>query len=845
MGGTAGRYVYLFKTLSKLPLKPDSPVQLRVGSSTLPVSVLRSERDSLELALSTDLGSNIPEAQALFEAADVLGAVSARLAALQNDSAGFNSALAEKVFNLASLSSEQRFEPLLPTDTLTDEQRYVAQGLSSLEAGFLWGPPGTGKTATLSALVHAAFTENRRTLIVSHTNNAVDALLSALCRRVSGRAKLAIPEGSIIRLGPISQPQLAEEFGAQIGLESVLARAQEKTASRLDGLRAELRKIREKIASLESSAALVRSEISLKSKLGMLKARRSATSPGLFGTLRRVFFGWGKVRQVVVDETVDLDGEIKLVEGALKKIGATLGDAHRERVSADIEDARAEEPEIAAAVARLEDVLREVRRGSLDRARVVAATATRAILMPEQLSGFDLVIIDEASMLPMPLVYLLTGLSRAQAVIAGDFRQLPPIALSHDPLVKEWFARDIFEAAGVVSLVERGDSHPCLFSLNTQFRCREEIAKVFSAAFYGDKLQSSYTPTLSLERKGSLAPISNKPFVIVDTSALSPMGHTVSKSKANLLHAALVRDLRALLTAPGQSSLSDSQLGVIAPYRPQVALLRDLVNEEGGEGVAVGTVHRFQGDERPVIILDLTESTPHRLGSFLGASSLRESGAKLLNVALSRAKEQMIVVADLASLGRSLGPSMILHGIIAWARESGAVVDAAEILGGSELDSSGSRHRIGLYSRALFLSAFIDDLRAASRSATVVSTALNLSLVKVVANVLVTRPSALELSLFVPAYDRDVSPTLDEYETSLELLAQVGAKITFCRKDAHGLVLLDDETAWVGPLRPLACLENETGSMARLGGRAATCAAARFLTPDGVPVLKPSAVGEL
>lgn len=837
--GSAGRYLYRFQALSKIPIKEDSAAELRAGEALLPASLVRKSGTSIELAIPMDLGEAVDEAVLLLEVADMLRALGARLEAVQEGAEGFNTALAQRVFSLDALSQEPAFEPLRPTEGLTEEQHRAAAGLSALEVGFLWGPPGTGKTATLGALAHAAFAANRRTLIVSHTNDAVDALLHSVCRRISGRAKLAIPEGSVVRLGPISDADLSDEFGAQIELESVLARAQEKTAKRLDGLRADHRKLCERISGLESLLALSRSESSLRAKLELLHSQRRATRPGLFATLRRVFYGWGKVQEVVVDETVDLDAEIAMVEGGLKKLTASLGSTERGRLPADLADAKAEEPEVAAAVFRLEEVLREVRRGSLERARIVATTATRAFLAPEHLREFDLVIIDEASMLPLPLVYLLAGLAETQVVVAGDFRQLPPIALSADPTVREWYARDIFEATGVVGLVERGELHPCVFVLTTQFRCRDEIASLFSQSFYEGRLSSSYTPRLALDYCGILAPLSGKPLVVLDTSSLSPSGQTVSRSKANLLHACLIRDLRTALIT-GAQAISNSDLGIVSPYRPQVALLRDLINEEGGHDVGVGTVHRFQGDERPIIILDLTESHPHRLGSFLGATSRREPGAKLLNVALSRAKEQLIIVADLSHLRRSLTPRHILHHILDAVRERKAIIDASSLFE-SGISRSGERleSRLQGHTRAVFLSEFLEDLRNARQSATIVSPAVALSLVKVVANVLATREERLNLKLFVPAFEDGVAGSLDDYETSLELLAQVGAEIAYCKRDPAPLVLTDTSAAWFGSLSPLACLDTEVGSMVRVGGRAAVAAAGRLLRPEALVLEQP------
>lgn len=73
-----------------------------------------------------------------------------------------------------------------------------------------------------------------------------------------------------------------------------------------------------------------------------------------------------------------------------------------------------------------------------------------------------------------------------------------------------------------------------------------------------------------------------------------------------------------------------TDIGIISPYRAQVAMLREAV----GEGVEVDTVHGFQGREKQAIIVSTVDN---EIGDFV-------DDAKLLNVAVSRAKCRLIVV---------------------------------------------------------------------------------------------------------------------------------------------------------------------------------------------------------
>lgn len=78
--------------------------------------------------------------------------------------------------------------------------------LVTQEFGVVWGPPGTGKTYTLGALVNALRTDNNKVLILAPTNVAADTAALAID---SAATKLGFPiePGELVRPG---YPQLPE-----------------------------------------------------------------------------------------------------------------------------------------------------------------------------------------------------------------------------------------------------------------------------------------------------------------------------------------------------------------------------------------------------------------------------------------------------------------------------------------------------------------------------------------------------------------------------------------------------------------------------------------------------------
>ena len=78
-------------------------------------------------------------------------------------------------------------------------------------------------------------------------------------------------------------------------------------------------------------------------------------------------------------------------------------------------------------------------------------------------------------------------------------------------------------------------------------------------------------------------------------------------------------------------------IGVISPFRGQVQLIQSLLKKKCPHvQILVDTAHRFQGDERDIILMSLVV-TPH--------SSKRQfefaMDAQLMNVSLTRAKQKL------------------------------------------------------------------------------------------------------------------------------------------------------------------------------------------------------------
>ena len=121
-------------------------------------------------------------------------------------------------------------------------------------------------------------------------------------------------------------------------------------------------------------------------------------------------------------------------------------------------------------------------------------------------------------------------------------------------------------------------------------------------------------------------------------------------------------------------------MGVTSPYRYQTLLIKDALKELNLTNVTCGTVHRFQGDQKNIIIYDIPDSHGEFPGKFIKATTIAEDGAKVMNVAMSRPKDILIIFANLEFLNQNLQETSILRKIIFDIQNKGTIIDINEIL---------------------------------------------------------------------------------------------------------------------------------------------------------------------
>ena len=144
-------------------------------------------------------------------------------------------------------------------------------------------------------------------------------------------------------------------------------------------------------------------------------------------------------------------------------------------------------------------------------------------------------------------------------------------------------------------------------------------------------------------RKQSSWPIHFRGVIGKDVSVALDSFTGSTNAWSNQAEAEAVFDIVSTLSRSGVSSQS---IGVMAPFRGQVVLIRKMLREKNFGGINVGTIEDYQAVERDVIVLSLTRSNE----KFVASDVERRMGLfqqlKRTNVATTRAENLFIVVGN-------------------------------------------------------------------------------------------------------------------------------------------------------------------------------------------------------
>nr|WP_239587436.1 AAA domain-containing protein [Bacillus pakistanensis] len=310
-------------------------------------------------------------------------------------------------------------------------------------------------------------------------------------------------------------------------------------------------------------------------------------------------------------------------------------------------------------------------------AKVIATTLSKAAIDPLIYENqFDIVIIDEASMAYVPQIGFASTLAK-NAMICGDFMQLPPIATSRHPLVQYWLKEDIFHRSGVTQNIKQGILHPQLMVLPLQRRMHPDISRFTNQYIYHNQVGDHPNVLSWREPISYSAPFEGNAAVLFSTGSANWLCYKEKGSRFNILSSLISLQLILINHSKGNTSI-----GYATPYRAQSQWMNDLLQvflkgNETSAHVYCSTVHKFQGSEKDIILFDTVDSFPQERP---GALYVNQTSERLINVAMTRAKGKFICVSDPKYLSRYLSYQKPITKLLQYLKKEAVYVEATNKL---------------------------------------------------------------------------------------------------------------------------------------------------------------------
>jgi hypothetical protein len=494
---------------------------------------------------------------------------------------------------------------------------------------YVQGPPGTGKTNTIVNTMITAFFNEKTVLFASYNNHPIDGVCEKL-RQIAYHKKGFIPF-PLIRLGDNERVDQALEDVKELYermlkvpvYDNTLEKNKDIRIARTRELTALLKKHEEKLDLLERREAL--------DKLWAENQQYLNFQTHLDGVQRKEIERHLEAIGEITDEealklVLEDEEELKkyLYYTSAKYI-KRLGEPKNEDLLDIIYHSNREERVklFNEYLSKAENVKKFLRIFPL-----VATTSISAHKIGEPGTYFDMTIMDEASQgnLAVSLVPIIRG---KNLMLVGDPQQLKPVivldARSNEKLKNTYGISPEYDYIGnsIYKAFLACDSVSGEILLSHHYRCNKKIIEFNNRKYYNNKLV--------IESASG----AENPLVLWDVPENTTYYKNTSPEEAEKI-------------AEFAKQNRDKSIGVITPFTNQKDCVNDVLKRNGVGNVTCGTVHAFQGDEKDIVLfsLALTDKTSQKTYDWL------KNNKELINVATSRAKEQLIILSSRKELER-------------------------------------------------------------------------------------------------------------------------------------------------------------------------------------------------
>lgn len=525
--------------------------------------------------------------------------------------------------NLSLLDRKNRKEPhiVLYDQNINIDQIQTIYNALKYPITYVQGPPGTGKTQTILNIIVNCLTNGKTLLISSNNNVPIDGIKDKLYLGKYRNKEILLP---ILRLGnnecvgkALQVIKERYEFETKdVPKEELLYNLKEKSKEKNRLLLEKIKNHESRIEQLQNfefvcsllskggNYLLEKEKQSIEEKLKFIPETNNDDLENLYEVIKDnhlllQFFYFESLKYVKRLKTKDYSQLVELLE---------------------IEDSEKQVREFNKWILIDENLEK------LSRVFPIILTTNISSRKLGQKYKFDLLVIDEAGQ--CDIATGLIPISKCKnMVLIGDTNQLKPIVVFDETIGQQLMHKFCIDEKynyyqnSILSVYKKIDNISRDILLSYHYRCGKKIINYSNMRFYENKLNLS-----KIKINGELK--------LIDVNNLNQNAKNSSIEEAEEI----------------VKYISDNQLKdvfIITPFRNQEEVLnlfldKAKANNEIDESVSIGTIHKIQGQENKTIIIStsISRSTSARTYDWI------KNNSQLINVGVTRAQENLIVVAD-------------------------------------------------------------------------------------------------------------------------------------------------------------------------------------------------------
>ena len=269
-----GLYAYQFEMESEVFLADDSPVKVSCMAGTEEGTVMLCDGFEILLLLESDLGKNISSGTISVEPWKLLESLNKKI---------------EKITDLGQVGRKFLREgpalaTKLPSTHIPKGQELAREHALNSPITIIWGPPGTGKTHTMSEIAISLLKKGKSVLLVSHSNVSVDGVAAKIASLLrEQKLEQYLKDGKVLRYGYIRDELLSQDpytsaYNYAMGKSLTLSQQMKLLSEQKEKAKAVYGKHSQEVLKLENDLKVIRKKIRLEEHKYVDHARILATT---------------------------------------------------------------------------------------------------------------------------------------------------------------------------------------------------------------------------------------------------------------------------------------------------------------------------------------------------------------------------------------------------------------------------------------------------------------------------------------------------------------------------------------------------------------------------------------